>query len=117
MNIKVLALLLVFIPLFFVGSDASAKVDESPHENKGVICHKTRGHHNAPHVAYKQRRLRTAITGGSLDGSFSDRRKSLAYENTVADRLNLPRFQKLDEIIKAQSGLSSVPSETDLFFC
>ena len=124
MNLRVLTSLLVFIPLFCVGLETSAKEVDLPHKKKGVICHKTGGHcsalhsahKSAPHNEFNPRHLRKAIIGGTLDGSFSYRRKSLAYENTVADYLKLPRFQNLKEIIEAQSGLSQVPSDTENFY-
>ncbi len=115
MNNKVLGVLLPFIYLFFASPQVSAKINESPHAQSGVHC-ESRGHCSRVHTPPKPRRYRGTFSGGPLDGSFFDRKKSLAHENLVADELKLPRFQKLDDIVLAHPVLNIVPLETETFF-
>lgn len=115
MNKIVLGMLLPFLCLFFASPQVSAKINESPHAYSRVHC-EGRGHCTRVQTQPKPRRYRGSFSAGPLDGSFFDRKKSLAHENLVADELKLPRFQKLEEIVQAHAVLSIVPPETNTFF-
>ena len=108
-------MILPFLYLFFASPQVSAEINKSPHARTGIHC-ESRGHCSRVHAEPKPRRFRGAFSGGPLDGSFFERKKSLAHENLVADELKLPRFQRLDDIVLSHPVLSQVPLETETFF-
>ena len=108
---------LFFVYLFLASPQVQAKSNES-------VCAHSRGHRESRGQCswvqrqVKRHRFHSRFSGGPLDGSYSDRKKSLAHENLVADELKLPRFKTLEEITKAANEglLDRIPDETVTFF-
>lgn len=80
---------------------------------KHAVHHRAHGMHIS---AQRASRYQGRFGLGALDGSVAERRTKLAYENSVADELKLPRFQTLEEIRAAASSLVRVPDDFTTFF-
>lgn len=115
MDKRSVALVLLLAGVSFA---AFAKVEEVSRleVRKKPRCERTKSCAKKADAPASSRKYRGRFSGGPLDGSYFERKRSLAHENMVADELSLPRFQKIEDIIAAHPILHSVPNETSSFY-